>query len=204
MTFLYSAFSFLRCSVASATDLSNARMPFFKTAISSVSVAMRSLICSMAVLRSDTERCNAFFFAFAVANCVPQYSFLRSSAFCSSFNVATSCLTNFTTLSRPTFRPLKASEMKSRRSAPWPGRTFERTWFTAPLTSARIDSVVVWSCKKLAPPLGNVVLNNSNESSSLRILIVSANATTSFARISFSSSWAACLEAQFFFKAAAN
>mmetsp|Transcript_76938 Transcript_76938/g.193507 ORF Transcript_76938/g.193507 Transcript_76938/m.193507 type:complete len:212 (-) Transcript_76938:481-1116(-) len=59
---------------------------------------------------------------------------------------------------------------------------------------------VVCICKKLAMALGKVFLKISRASSSLRILMVSAKATISCARIFFSSSWTAALDAQFFSK----
>merc|ERR1740117_2069082 len=63
-----------------------------------------------------------------------------------------------------------------------------------------MTSDVRCTCKKLEPAPGSVFLNKSSASSSFRILIVSAKATTSWARIFFSSSWMPVFSAQIFSK----
>mmetsp|Transcript_30451 Transcript_30451/g.87850 ORF Transcript_30451/g.87850 Transcript_30451/m.87850 type:complete len:369 (+) Transcript_30451:521-1627(+) len=201
---LYSAFSALRCSVASATLLSKALIPAFNALISSVRVAMPSFASSITVSKSEIDRSNVFFLSSATSNSLPQYSFLLSSSTCSVFSVATSSSTSLMTFSNPPFCPCKAKLMKSRRSRPTPARAREAAFIKTCRACSLMAALVTWTCMKLALELGKVLLNNSSASSSLRILIVSAKATISCARIFCSSSCTAFLEPQFFSRSARN
>mmetsp|Transcript_11792 Transcript_11792/g.35279 ORF Transcript_11792/g.35279 Transcript_11792/m.35279 type:complete len:290 (-) Transcript_11792:437-1306(-) len=181
MSSLYSSFSFFRCSVASATDLSSSTMPAFSAAISSVSVAMSSFAFSMLVSLSEIARDRDFFLSSARSNCSRQYSFLWSSLACSAFRVAIISSTMAMTFSKPIFLPLRASAMRSRRTRCGP---FAPCAFSsAARARARRAPAVVRTSTKLEAALGSVFLKSSSASSSFRSLIVSASALSSSPRV---------------------
>mmetsp|Transcript_95563 Transcript_95563/g.275332 ORF Transcript_95563/g.275332 Transcript_95563/m.275332 type:complete len:280 (+) Transcript_95563:802-1641(+) len=204
MSSLYSAFSAFRCSVASATAVSKDLMPASRALISSVVVSMPSLASAITVDKSSIDRCSSFCLSSAVSNCLAQYSFLSSSSVCSFFSVPTSSSTSWMTFSKPTLRPRKASEMKSKPRRPAPRGARARAAAKSSLACERIEAAVTCTCMKLSPGLGKVFLNKSSASSSLRILTVSANATISWARVFFSSSWIFSFSSQFFSRSAAK
>mmetsp|Transcript_11794 Transcript_11794/g.35290 ORF Transcript_11794/g.35290 Transcript_11794/m.35290 type:complete len:254 (-) Transcript_11794:780-1541(-) len=181
MSSLYSSFSFFRCSVASATDLSSSTMPAFSAAISSVSVAMSSFAFSMLVSLSEIARDRDFFLSSARSNCSRQYSFLWSSLACSAFRVAIISSTMAMTFSKPIFLPRRANAMRSRwtRRGPLVLRAFSNS----ARARARTVAAVVRTSTKLAAALGRVFLKSSRASSSLRSLMVSANARSSSPRV---------------------
>mmetsp|Transcript_59862 Transcript_59862/g.151623 ORF Transcript_59862/g.151623 Transcript_59862/m.151623 type:complete len:266 (-) Transcript_59862:742-1539(-) len=199
MIFLYSAFSALRCLVASLTDSSSALMPAFKFLISSMMVLTASCISALEVSRFLAFRCKSFFLSSATSNSLIQYACLASSSFCSISKVTTNLSMRRRTCSMPTFRPRNAKETKSMWT-PWPRGSFARASCREPRASSRTEAADCCNCKKLAAELGNVFLNKSRASSSLRTLIVSAKATISWARIFLPSSWMALFFSQFFCK----
>mmetsp|Transcript_25631 Transcript_25631/g.59645 ORF Transcript_25631/g.59645 Transcript_25631/m.59645 type:complete len:230 (-) Transcript_25631:837-1526(-) len=201
MRSLNSACSAFLCSVASATDLSNAPMPACKAAISSVRVAIPSSALSIAVSSSDTVRSSAFFLSSAESSCTPQYSFLLSSSVCSCFKVATISSIILMTFSKPIFLPVSARAMKSILTrSPWGVASKRRT------SRARLRRAAALSatCTKLAEALGKVFLKSSSASSSLRTLMVSDRVTSSSALVLTRSSHSAVLVEQLFSKLALN
>mmetsp|Transcript_67736 Transcript_67736/g.191972 ORF Transcript_67736/g.191972 Transcript_67736/m.191972 type:complete len:240 (-) Transcript_67736:841-1560(-) len=199
MRSLNSAFSALRCSVASATDLSNALMPASSVAISSERVAIPSSAAAIEWSSFATVRSRAFFLSSEMSSCLPQYSFLLSSSCCSLFRLATMSSIIFMTLSKPpllrAFFPDSASARRSscarsrRPKAPCALRMAARA-------RERIANLLVRTCTKLALALGSVFLKSSSASSSLSSLIVSARATSSSERVFDRSSHSADFVAQ--------
>mmetsp|Transcript_72899 Transcript_72899/g.193638 ORF Transcript_72899/g.193638 Transcript_72899/m.193638 type:complete len:259 (-) Transcript_72899:112-888(-) len=202
-----SACSFLRCSVASVTDLSNSAIPASNAAISEARVAMPSLAAAMAPSSSETVRSKDFFLSSLKSNCSLQYSFLWSSSSCSVLSTSTMPSIILMTLSKPplpaAFRLVKANTRRSRpvrscglRAPAAVRKAAKACWRLAVLPAA------TWT--KLALALGNVFLNSSIASSSFNTLIVSASATSSSALVFFRSSHSAAFVAQLFSKPARN
>mmetsp|Transcript_90746 Transcript_90746/g.235346 ORF Transcript_90746/g.235346 Transcript_90746/m.235346 type:complete len:211 (+) Transcript_90746:808-1440(+) len=194
MSSLWSAFSAFRCSVASATDLSNALIPASRSAISWAKVSMAPSISSMADSESETDCDNAFFLSSDWSNCAPQYSFFASSPCCSFFKFATIWSIILITLSKPTFLPRSANAMRSSPGLPGIRVAIARISFNA--DSLRAFLAACTCTKLLALALGNVFLKRSSASSSLRTLIVSAKATSSSALFFLTSSHSCVFVAQ--------
>mmetsp|Transcript_102391 Transcript_102391/g.320147 ORF Transcript_102391/g.320147 Transcript_102391/m.320147 type:complete len:259 (-) Transcript_102391:252-1028(-) len=199
--------SSLRCSVASATDLSSSAMPASSAAISEVSVVRPSFAASMAVSSSDTARSRAFFLSSLVSSCLAQYSFLCSSSACSFFSASTMPSIILITLSKPpllmAFLPLSASTMKS-RLARSRGRAAPSALRSEPRARERSADMLEATWTKLALVLGSVFLKSSRASSSFRTLMVSARATNSSARVFDRSSHSAVFVSQLPFSSARN
>mmetsp|Transcript_28254 Transcript_28254/g.50129 ORF Transcript_28254/g.50129 Transcript_28254/m.50129 type:complete len:253 (-) Transcript_28254:115-873(-) len=196
-----SSCSIWRCSVASATDLSRLSMPAINASISLPAVAMVSSRSAMTVSRLLIEFSSPFFLSSDTSNWASQYSFLWSSSCCSAPNNATISSIIFKIFAKLTFFPLMARAMKSNS-----GRR-PRAWRFASAILARACcfcmATFTFICnKELAP--GRVFLNISSASSSLRIFIVSANATCSSARSFISASCSSFFVAQFVSKSFRN
>mmetsp|Transcript_44563 Transcript_44563/g.111968 ORF Transcript_44563/g.111968 Transcript_44563/m.111968 type:complete len:261 (-) Transcript_44563:366-1148(-) len=215
MRSLNSAFSSFLCSVASATDLSNALMPASRAAISSASEAIASLATATSLSSCDITRSKPFFLSSARSNCSEQYSFLCSSSNCSFLSTSTISSIILMTLSKPPWvRALFPTSAKVRKSR------LARSWLRAALRAPRIASsararsleaaVDDDTCTRLAPAPGRVFLKRSSASSSLRTLMVSARATSSSALVFLRSSHSAVFVLQLFpssslnFRSAAN
>merc|ERR1719436_1524425 len=176
-----------------------------KAAISSVRVTMPSCAASIADWVWDSFRSKAFFLSSELSNSVRQYCFLLSSATCSSFNKATISSIILITFPNPDeviFFPVSANARNSNRARP------RGDCCAAFLTKARAFACIDWAltltCTKLELALGRVFLKSSNASSSLRILIVSAKASSSSERVLERSSHSCVLVAQLFSKSARN
>mmetsp|Transcript_111797 Transcript_111797/g.193814 ORF Transcript_111797/g.193814 Transcript_111797/m.193814 type:complete len:222 (-) Transcript_111797:656-1321(-) len=129
-----------------------------------------------------------------------QVSFLFESSCCSFSRRATISSIIFKTLSKLTFFPRIASAMKSSS-----GRRECLACESAASASARCSRTVTVTCMKLELALGSVFLNNSKASSSFNTLIVSDNARSSSAVVTFwFASNSAVLVPQFFSKSARN
>mmetsp|Transcript_93782 Transcript_93782/g.252791 ORF Transcript_93782/g.252791 Transcript_93782/m.252791 type:complete len:200 (+) Transcript_93782:68-667(+) len=194
MVDLYSSFSALRWSVALMTDLSRALMPAARAASSSVVVSMKAFVSSMAFSKSEMSRSSSFFLSSAASISFSQYTFLPSSSTCSLPSSVTISSTIASTLSKLTFLPRKTKEMKSKRLSGLPRSAF---------MARRRTSLPRWATCK-SEGLGNAFLKRSSASSSLRILMVSAIASVSSARVFFTTSYSAVLVAQFLSKSARN
>mmetsp|Transcript_36321 Transcript_36321/g.82617 ORF Transcript_36321/g.82617 Transcript_36321/m.82617 type:complete len:253 (+) Transcript_36321:350-1108(+) len=201
MSSVNSWFSFLRCSVASATALSKALMPAVKAAASSFSVAIESEVFAMAVSESAMARSRPFFLSSDSSNCTPQYSFLWSSSDCSVLRLATISSIMVITFSKPIFLPRNAKRIRSKRvRSCWAPRA-SRSIVVALVRNRDAPS---WTCTRLTAGLGRVFLNSSRASSSLSTLMVSARAASSSALVFTRSSHSAVLVAQLFSKLALN
>mmetsp|Transcript_80044 Transcript_80044/g.203690 ORF Transcript_80044/g.203690 Transcript_80044/m.203690 type:complete len:200 (-) Transcript_80044:371-970(-) len=194
MVDLYSSFSALRWSVAWMTDLSKALMPAVKAAISSVVVSMKAFVSSMAFSKSEMSRSSSFFLSSAASISFSQYSFLSSSSTCSLPSSVTISSIIVNTLSKLTFLPRRAKEIKSKRLSWLPRSAFMAKWRTS---LSRWDT-----CK--SEGLGRVFPKRSSASSSFRILMVSASAKVSSARVFFTTSYSASLDAQLLSKSDKN
>mmetsp|Transcript_13332 Transcript_13332/g.34331 ORF Transcript_13332/g.34331 Transcript_13332/m.34331 type:complete len:293 (-) Transcript_13332:1760-2638(-) len=196
----YSSFSFLRFSVASATDLSRALMASSSASIPSVSVAIMPLASSMSFARSEILWSRLLPLSSVLSSSASQYAFLASSSVCSLPRSATMSSIILRTLSKLTFLPLSASAM---RSSWWflpPAArlaalmAFNACFFTS------LEATLVW----IKDGLGSVFLNRSNESSSLRILTVSAMASSSSARVFLTKPYSSSLVLQLASRSAIN
>mmetsp|Transcript_95725 Transcript_95725/g.189757 ORF Transcript_95725/g.189757 Transcript_95725/m.189757 type:complete len:435 (-) Transcript_95725:252-1556(-) len=201
MSSLNATFSALRFSVASATDLSKALIPSTRAAISSVKVSIIPLVSSRAAPRSSTLRSKDFCLSSVASNSDSQYTFFSSSAFCSSARIATiSSIIPITLSNVPPDLPCNARAMKSRRGS---GILL---FALAACKTAIARRFRFWAlslvCRKEA--LGSVFLNKSRASSSLRILMVSAIASNSSARVLVLSAHSASFVEQPFASSAKN
>mmetsp|Transcript_103010 Transcript_103010/g.296654 ORF Transcript_103010/g.296654 Transcript_103010/m.296654 type:complete len:231 (-) Transcript_103010:293-985(-) len=180
-------------------------MPFSKAATSDVNVEMPSLVFSIAVSRSRSERSKAFRLSSASSNCLLQYSRLLSSSTCSFFNSAIMLSTILMTLSKlPLLRcPSSESIKRSRPGRPWAAALACAARRIA-AAFAILAAELTRNCTKLALALAKVCLNKSRASSSLSALIVSERATSSSDRILLRSSHSAVFVAQFFSSWARN
>mmetsp|Transcript_118799 Transcript_118799/g.343559 ORF Transcript_118799/g.343559 Transcript_118799/m.343559 type:complete len:240 (-) Transcript_118799:18-737(-) len=187
---LYSAFSCLRCSVASATDLSSSLIPSCNADISAASFSIEPSSSSMVVCESLMEISSSFFLSSALSNSLLQYSFFASSPFCSFCKLEIISSIMAITFSKPAVLPLNAMAIKSRA-----GR-LEPLLRRICSARARCDDALTCTCMKLALALGNVFLKTSSASSSLRTLMVSARATSSSALVFLISSHSCVFVAQ--------
>mmetsp|Transcript_93783 Transcript_93783/g.252795 ORF Transcript_93783/g.252795 Transcript_93783/m.252795 type:complete len:200 (+) Transcript_93783:68-667(+) len=194
MVDLYSSFSALRWSVALMTDLSRALMPAARAASSSVVVSMKAFVSSMAFSKSEMSRSSSFFLSSAASISFSQYTFLPSSSTCSLPSSVTISSIIANTLSKLTFLPRRAKEIKSKRLSWLPRSALMAMW--------RTSLSLTVTCK--SEELGKVVLKSSSASSSFKILMVSAIARVSSARVFFTTSYSAVLVAQFLSKSARN
>mmetsp|Transcript_76800 Transcript_76800/g.132864 ORF Transcript_76800/g.132864 Transcript_76800/m.132864 type:complete len:445 (+) Transcript_76800:503-1837(+) len=189
-----SSCSALRWAVASATDLSRLAIPACKSLISAAKVEMLSSVSAIFGSRSEMVPFSTFILSSVLSNCAAQYSFFLSSSSCSVFKVATIASIILITFSKPIFLPWRAKAMKSSRGRTWPNLAM-LCWTAA--SALAFLSVVVLNCtKEEALALGRVFLNKSNASSSFKILIVSATATSSWLRVFWISSHSAAFVAQ--------
>mmetsp|Transcript_107900 Transcript_107900/g.348280 ORF Transcript_107900/g.348280 Transcript_107900/m.348280 type:complete len:206 (+) Transcript_107900:1070-1687(+) len=152
--------------------------------------------------------CSSSFFLSSIwSNWIAQYSFLASSSDCSFFSTSTMSSHILMTLSKVpllTARlPLRASTRKSKPVFLWAPTRF-CALCTIANARARSETALVSTCTKLALPLGSVFLKSSSASSSLRTLMVSANATSSSARVFDRASHSAVLVEQLFSSPARN
>mmetsp|Transcript_25323 Transcript_25323/g.80494 ORF Transcript_25323/g.80494 Transcript_25323/m.80494 type:complete len:429 (-) Transcript_25323:188-1474(-) len=189
---VYSSCSFFLSSVASATCLSSALMPSIRPAMSSASAAMDPFASSMAVSRSTACWLRALCSSSDLSSSASQKAFFSSSAFCSLPSRATMSSIILTTLSKEPVLPRKARAMRLRRASlcPYFARADLITISVRRFTSALVTLV----CRNAG--LGNVLLKSSRASSSFKILMVSASATSSSARVLERSSHSACLVLQ--------
>mmetsp|Transcript_29759 Transcript_29759/g.74799 ORF Transcript_29759/g.74799 Transcript_29759/m.74799 type:complete len:203 (-) Transcript_29759:1009-1617(-) len=194
--------SSLRISVNSATSLSRSFKPAERVLISSFNVERPSSASAIAISKSSTLCPKPFFLSSASSNALAQYSFLLSSSTCSFCKVATRLSIILMTLSSPTFWPCNAMARK-----PNSGCLLSMpAWFTASRSNARACSRwrraadLTWT--KLADALGNVCLNKSSASSSLRSLMVSAIASNSSLRVFSRSAHSSSFVLQLFSKSA--
>mmetsp|Transcript_16897 Transcript_16897/g.46663 ORF Transcript_16897/g.46663 Transcript_16897/m.46663 type:complete len:200 (-) Transcript_16897:442-1041(-) len=194
MVDLYSSFSALRWSVALMTDLSRALMPAARAASSSVVVSMKAFVSSMAFSKSKVSKSSSFFLSSLASISFWQYTCLSSSSTCSLPSSVTISSIMDSTLSKLTFLPRRAREMKSKRLSWLPRSALMAMWRTS--LSLRV------TCK--SEELGKVVLKSSSASSSFKILMVSAIARVSSARVFFTTSYSASLLAQLLSKSARN
>mmetsp|Transcript_44451 Transcript_44451/g.73914 ORF Transcript_44451/g.73914 Transcript_44451/m.73914 type:complete len:321 (+) Transcript_44451:703-1665(+) len=201
MSSTYSACSAFRCSVASDTDLSRLSMPAISALISLAIVATDSSSVAIWLSSPLIENSRLFFLSSAPSNWDSQYSFLWSSSSCSSVRSFTISSIIFTTLSKFTFLPCSANAMKSSCDL-WPGEWRHASVIMANACSRCFALLTVTWTKELAP--GSVFLNISSASSSLRILIVSASATCSSARIFMFASYSSFFVPQFASRSAKN
>mmetsp|Transcript_76801 Transcript_76801/g.132869 ORF Transcript_76801/g.132869 Transcript_76801/m.132869 type:complete len:204 (+) Transcript_76801:554-1165(+) len=189
-----SSCSALRFAVASATDASRAAMPFCKSLISEAKDAMLSSVSAIFGSRSETVPLSTFSLSSVLSNCAAQYSFLWSSSSCSVFKVATISSIILITFSKPIFFPCRANAMKSSRGKMLPNLAM-LCWIAARAFALR--SVVTLTCiSEEALALGSAFLNKSSASSSFKILIVSATATSSSLRVFVISSHSVAFVAQ--------
>mmetsp|Transcript_24694 Transcript_24694/g.69105 ORF Transcript_24694/g.69105 Transcript_24694/m.69105 type:complete len:208 (+) Transcript_24694:842-1465(+) len=121
-----------------------------------------------------------FFLSSEVSSSVLQYSFLLSSSSCSFFRVATISSIMAMTFSKPIFLPLSAYSIKATMELPEPA--LADACCKIARARDRTDAALMRISTKLALAPGSVFLNNSRASSSLRILMVSASASSSSAR----------------------
>mmetsp|Transcript_1695 Transcript_1695/g.4549 ORF Transcript_1695/g.4549 Transcript_1695/m.4549 type:complete len:208 (-) Transcript_1695:794-1417(-) len=141
-----------------------------------------------------------FFLSSEVSSSVLQYSFLLSSSSCSFFRVATISSIMAMTFSKPIFLPLSAYSIKATMELPEPA--LADACCKIARARDRTDAALMRISTKLALAPGSVFLNNSRASSSLRILMVSASASSSSARTLQRASHSASLVAQPFFSSA--
>mmetsp|Transcript_36546 Transcript_36546/g.79761 ORF Transcript_36546/g.79761 Transcript_36546/m.79761 type:complete len:216 (-) Transcript_36546:755-1402(-) len=156
---------------------------------------MPSVAAAIAASSSDRVRSRPFFLSSVVSSCIRQYSFLLSSSTCSFLSKSTIPSIILTTFSKPPFLPLRAKAKRSRRGRKERSTPRAALW-TAAKARARTAAVLPWICMKLAVGLGSVDLKRSRASSSLRTLIVSANAASSSLRVFMCSSNSEALVAQ--------
>mmetsp|Transcript_5141 Transcript_5141/g.11439 ORF Transcript_5141/g.11439 Transcript_5141/m.11439 type:complete len:263 (+) Transcript_5141:35-823(+) len=198
---VYSSCSSFLVSVASATSLSKALIPFSKVFSSSDKVLMASVASSILMSKSEMLCSKTFFLSSVVSSCFSQYSTLWSSSCCSLAKVAMRLSIILKTLSKFTFLPDKAIAMKSK-----PLRGPLVLACGALRRMARAFAFCFWvllaTCIKLE--VGSVFLNNSRASSSFRIFTVSAMAANSCVRSSEISFHSAALESQDFKVSSAN
>mmetsp|Transcript_46429 Transcript_46429/g.120533 ORF Transcript_46429/g.120533 Transcript_46429/m.120533 type:complete len:206 (+) Transcript_46429:682-1299(+) len=141
-----------------------------------------------------------FFLSSAESSSLPQYSSLESSSSCSVFRVETISSIILITWSKPTFFPRRANSMNLSIAPPRGRRAFDRS----SRARARSSSARTCTCMKLALAPGSVFLNSSRASSSLRILMVSASASSSACRTLERSSHSAVFVEQLFSSSARN
>mmetsp|Transcript_25340 Transcript_25340/g.80542 ORF Transcript_25340/g.80542 Transcript_25340/m.80542 type:complete len:228 (+) Transcript_25340:828-1511(+) len=176
-------------------------MPFSSAATSSVRVAMAPFASSMALPRSEAARSSSFFLSSFLSSSSSQYAFFWSSPTCSFPSRATMPSIMARTFSKLTFFPRRASARKSRRGSArllWPRLLAARARSACRLTSLPLALV----CSREG--LGSVFLKSSRASSSLRILMVSARATSSSARVFCTTSHSALFFSQFLSRSARN
>mmetsp|Transcript_55655 Transcript_55655/g.165500 ORF Transcript_55655/g.165500 Transcript_55655/m.165500 type:complete len:225 (-) Transcript_55655:242-916(-) len=173
-------------------------MPFSKAATSSVSVEMVPLASSTALPRSETARSSSFLLSSLLSSSALQYVFFLASLTCSLPSRATMSSIMARTLSKLTFLPRSAKARKSNRGSaerrPWAARARSACLRTS------FPLALVWSSEGL----GSVFLKSSRASSSFRILIVSAIARSSSARVFCTTSNSAFFFAQFESRSARN
>mmetsp|Transcript_3459 Transcript_3459/g.9200 ORF Transcript_3459/g.9200 Transcript_3459/m.9200 type:complete len:212 (+) Transcript_3459:737-1372(+) len=161
-------------------------MPAVRALISSAKVAILPSRSEMAVSETDTARSSSFFLSSVSSSEEVQYVCLLSSSLCSALSVATMSSIILTTFSKPAVLPWRAISMKSSSGCA------SVELLLAPRTKdsalPRTVASPCPSCTKLALELGSVFLNSSRASSLFNILIVSARATSSVARVAFTSS----------------
>mmetsp|Transcript_44553 Transcript_44553/g.111935 ORF Transcript_44553/g.111935 Transcript_44553/m.111935 type:complete len:252 (-) Transcript_44553:757-1512(-) len=192
MASLNSLFSALRCSVASATDLSSALMPASRAASSSFRVSMLPSISLIAFSESEIESSRPFRLSSVSSNCASQYSFLLSSPCCSFLRMATISSIILMICSKPAVLPLRAKAIKSNS-----GRfDFLAAAWRSSRARAFCKEAETLTCTKLALALGKVFLNNSKASSSFKTLMVSASASSSSDLVFFTSSHSLVLVSQ--------
>mmetsp|Transcript_73492 Transcript_73492/g.212871 ORF Transcript_73492/g.212871 Transcript_73492/m.212871 type:complete len:213 (-) Transcript_73492:88-726(-) len=153
---------------------------------------MSPFILSMAVSESLRDCSSSFVLSSALSSSASQYSFLSSSASCSlrRFVIIPSIMSM--TLPKPTALPFNANAIRSRPGdlRLWAACRSKRNAFAFWL------AMVTFNCRKLEAELGKVFLKRSSASSSLSTLTVSARASSSSARIFFTSSHSSFFVAQ--------
>mmetsp|Transcript_88331 Transcript_88331/g.253032 ORF Transcript_88331/g.253032 Transcript_88331/m.253032 type:complete len:226 (+) Transcript_88331:782-1459(+) len=170
---LYSEFSALRTSVDSATDLSRALMLAVKDLISSPSWASPPVASSLAFSKLSYSRSNTLCSSSDLSIAVWQYSFFESSSCCSLPSKAVMSSIILRTFSKLPDRPANAIMIMFKRVSSF----LPCLAFKASIALRFKIRPLTWVCSSAG--LGKVFLNNSRASSSLRILIVSARATSS-------------------------
>mmetsp|Transcript_67806 Transcript_67806/g.180457 ORF Transcript_67806/g.180457 Transcript_67806/m.180457 type:complete len:298 (-) Transcript_67806:113-1006(-) len=191
MVSVYSACSFFLMPVASETCLSSAAIPSFRAATSSARAAMLPSASSMALPRSDARRSSAFFSSSDLSISDSQYAFFWSSAACSLPRTSSMLSIILTTLSKEPAWPRMAMAMRSTPKSPRP--CLRLPDLRAASARRLICLSVTWVCRSAG--LGKVDLKSSRDSSSLKILMVSAIATNSSERVLDRSSHSAFLVA---------
>mmetsp|Transcript_55628 Transcript_55628/g.154943 ORF Transcript_55628/g.154943 Transcript_55628/m.154943 type:complete len:240 (+) Transcript_55628:910-1629(+) len=138
-----------------------------------------------------------FFLSSAESSSLPQYSSLESSSSCSVFRVETISSIILITLSKLGAPPWRDSAIMATRGS-LEARAAPRARSAAVLVSREWAEV----CSSVGD--GRVFLKSSSASSSLRILMVSARASSSSARVLHRASHSASFVAQLFFSSARN
>mmetsp|Transcript_1788 Transcript_1788/g.4571 ORF Transcript_1788/g.4571 Transcript_1788/m.4571 type:complete len:222 (+) Transcript_1788:920-1585(+) len=170
--------------------------------MSSVACAIPFSVLSMEFEAVSKLNSRDFFLSSDPSNWSSQYSFLCSSSSCSSFNMTTISSIILMTFSSPNFLPWIASATKSRSPL---GNLPCASRMRARARARRTAEALPPSCAKLAlDGPGSVFLNSSRASSSFRILIVSAMASSSSWRVFWRSSHSAAFEPQLFCRSAMN
>mmetsp|Transcript_36318 Transcript_36318/g.82606 ORF Transcript_36318/g.82606 Transcript_36318/m.82606 type:complete len:224 (+) Transcript_36318:853-1524(+) len=172
-------------------------MPCSKAATSSVRVAIVPLASSMALFRSEAAKSSSFLESSFLSISDSQYAFFWSSLACSSPSKATMSSIMVRTFSKLTFLPRRASTKKSSLGSLICALAL-RACNARCLTSFPLARV--W----MNDGLGSVPLKSSRASSSLRILIVSAMATCSSARVVCTTSHSCLFFSQFESRSARN
>mmetsp|Transcript_107924 Transcript_107924/g.281744 ORF Transcript_107924/g.281744 Transcript_107924/m.281744 type:complete len:243 (+) Transcript_107924:371-1099(+) len=145
---------------------------------------------SIVLSRSLNFTPSTFLSSSAVSNSFSQYDFLPSSASCSCASRLTISSIIFSTLSKPFAPPCSAISISVTRPSPL---LAVRSALSALL---RTSLLLTCSWSSEGPALGNVFVNKSSASSSFRILMVSAMASSSSVRILVRSSCSCFFVAQ--------
>mmetsp|Transcript_87356 Transcript_87356/g.231203 ORF Transcript_87356/g.231203 Transcript_87356/m.231203 type:complete len:259 (-) Transcript_87356:656-1432(-) len=157
--------------------------------MSSVACAIPFSVLPMELVVFSNVNSRDFFLSSESSNWSSQYSFLCSSSSCSCFSIATMSSIIATTFAKDTWRPERDSMMRSNFVWPcWSERRADRTDANA---SLRMVAEVTSTCIRPTPGAGNVFLKSSRASSSFNILMVSASARSSAARVFLRSSHSA-------------
>mmetsp|Transcript_24982 Transcript_24982/g.54906 ORF Transcript_24982/g.54906 Transcript_24982/m.54906 type:complete len:211 (-) Transcript_24982:832-1464(-) len=180
--------SSLRCSVASAVALSNEAIPSSNDLISAFKFEIASLLLLIVCARFDKVCFRVFTLSSPLSNSALQYSRLESSSSCSFFKASFISSTILITFSKPFFLFAKVRLIKSRCGFPAAASILFNTANALERTCLSDTA----TCRRL----GNVFLNRSRASSSLRILIVSEIANNSSDRVCLISWYSLTLSSQ--------
>mmetsp|Transcript_51375 Transcript_51375/g.116742 ORF Transcript_51375/g.116742 Transcript_51375/m.116742 type:complete len:228 (-) Transcript_51375:832-1515(-) len=176
---VYASCSCFLCSVAWATVESRSLMPAFKEEISSFKFLISSASESSLVSKVLILFASSLFSSSVLSISASQKAFFWSSSSCSFFREATILSTSSITFSKPPFLPCRAIRITSTLT--------ERGSFrNCSLIFPRASLSLVRTCNRLGE--GRVFLKSSKASSEFSSLMVSAIATSSWARVPLASS----------------